>query len=436
MDLSDSWSLTLEILSSSSFRRTSGDYFDKYVHITGQPSPVSQDVEVSSASPSTVDGLRETLQDAMGGDVERKRKRPSTIAKEFDENTRVAFEKDKVFEAKEELLQKEKEMHNIMEKDNLVEGIQNENNNLVEKDNVMQEIHMEKEKENMLHEIQEEKDNLVKKDNVMQEIQKETDNLLQEIHMEKEKENMLQEIQKEKENLLQEIHMANETLQKRQKENDTLQKKNDQLQLDIAKKHKLQHEIQKKHKLHEEMQNENDKLQSIKDKLQLDIQKEKDSLQQEMRMENEVLQRKKDRVQQRIQKERATLQDEKDKHQQEKTKLQEEIRRMSEVNKIQESRIKLDVGGHVYTTSMLTLTKDQESMLALMFSGRHYVKKEEDGSYFIDRDGTHFRHILNYLRDGFCDEETLPTDRGIQTELLTEAEYYQLSGLVALLVRD
>ena len=406
VDLSDSWSMRLEILSSSSYRRTSGDYFDKYVHLTGQPSPVSQDEEVSSASPSTVDGLRETLQDTTGGDVERKRKRPSMTAKEFDENTRVAFEKDKVFEAKEEPTQKEKEMHNIMKKDNSVEEIQKEN------------------------------DNLVKKDNLMQEIQKETDNLLQEIHMEKEKENMLHEIQEEKENLLQEIHMANETLREKQKENETLQKKNDQLQLDIAKKHKLQHEIQKKHTLHEEMQKENDQLQTIKDKLQLKIQKEKDSLQQEMRMENEALQRKKDRVQQRIQKERATLQQEKDKIQQEKTKLQEEIRRMSEVNKIQESRIKLDVGGHVYTTSMLTLTKDQESMLALMFSGRHYVKKEEDGSYFIDRDGTHFRHILNYLRDGFCDEETLPTDRGILTELLTEAEYYQLSGLVSLLVRE
>ena len=412
MDLSELWSLTLEILSSSSYRRTSGDYFDKYVHLTGQPSPVSQDEEVSSASPSTVDGLRETLQDTTGGDVERKRKRPSTTVKELDENTRVAFEKEKQFQAKEELLQKEKEIHNITEKDSLVEGIQNENDNLVERDD------------------------LVKKDNVIQEIQKETDNLLQEIHMEKEKENMLHEIQEEKENLLQEIHMANETLREKQKENETLQKKNDQLQLDIAKKHKLQHEIQKKHKLHEEMQKENDKLQSIKDKLQLEIQKEKDSLQQEMRKENEELQRKKDKVQQRIQKERVTLQQEKDTFQHEKTKLQEEIRRMSEVNKIQESRIKLDVGGHVYTTSMLTLTKDQESMLALMFSGRHYVKKEEDGSYFIDRDGTHFRHILNYLRDGFCDEETLPTDRGILTELLTEAEYYQLSGLVALLVRE
>ena len=115
----------------------------------------------------------------------------------------------------------------------------------------------------------------------------------------------------------------------------------------------------------------------------------------------------------------------------EKDQLQEEIQLMSEVNKIQDARIKLDIGGHIYATSILTLTKDPQSMLAAMFSGRHSVKKEEDGSYFIDRDGTHFRYILNYLRDGGFKDGTLPGD--ILTELQTEAEYYQLSGLVDLI---
>jgi len=45
----------------------------------------------------------------------------------------------------------------------------------------------------------------------------------------------------------------------------------------------------------------------------------------------------------------------------------------------------------VYTTSMLTLTREKDSMLAAMFGGRHEVMKEEDGCVFIDRDGTHFR---------------------------------------------
>ena len=84
--------------------------------------------------------------------------------------------------------------------------------------------------------------------------------------------------------------------------------------------------------------------------------------------------------------------------QEEKDQLQKEIQLMSEINKIQDSCIKLNVGGHIHTTSTLTLTKEPLSMLAAMFSGRHSVKAQEDGSYFIDRDGTHFRYILNYLR--------------------------------------
>ena len=61
--------------------------------------------------------------------------------------------------------------------------------------------------------------------------------------------------------------------------------------------------------------------------------------------------------------------------------------------------MKLDVGGNVFTTSFLTLTREADSMLAAMFSGRHEIKKEEDGSVFTDRDGTHFRYCKNMSPD-------------------------------------
>ena len=62
--------------------------------------------------------------------------------------------------------------------------------------------------------------------------------------------------------------------------------------------------------------------------------------------------------------------------------------------------VRLSVGGVHFETSIETLRGDPDSMLAAMFSGRHNICKDEDGRYFIDRDGTHFRYILNYLRDG------------------------------------
>ena len=60
-------------------------------------------------------------------------------------------------------------------------------------------------------------------------------------------------------------------------------------------------------------------------------------------------------------------------------------------------KIVIDVGGILYSTSYSTLTKYPESMLGIMFSGRDAMQCQ-DGSFFIDRDGTQFRHILNYLR--------------------------------------
>ena len=67
------------------------------------------------------------------------------------------------------------------------------------------------------------------------------------------------------------------------------------------------------------------------------------------------------------------------------------------------------------------------SMLHAMFSGRFDTKPSEDGSYFIDRDGTHFRYILNYLRTG---QVVVPEDKVLRKELLTEAQFYQIEGII------
>ena len=91
------------------------------------------------------------------------------------------------------------------------------------------------------------------------------------------------------------------------------------------------------------------------------------------------------------------------------------------------STIKLNVGGQYFTTSVQTLAKDKGSMLHAMFSGRFDTKPAEDGSYFIDRDGTHFRYILNYLRTGYL---LILDDKLIRKEILEEAAFYQIRGIV------
>ena len=76
---------------------------------------------------------------------------------------------------------------------------------------------------------------------------------------------------------------------------------------------------------------------------------------------------------------------------------------------------------------METLTKDPNPMLETMFSGKFDTQPSEDGSFFIDRDGTHFRFILNYLRDG---KLILPEGATFHKELEAEATFYQIQGIL------
>jgi len=75
---------------------------------------------------------------------------------------------------------------------------------------------------------------------------------------------------------------------------------------------------------------------------------------------------------------------------QEKAAIEEITKTLNEVHFA--STIKLNVGGKIYKTTLDTLRKDPNSMLCAMFSGRFELKADEDdGAYFIDRDGELFR---------------------------------------------
>jgi hypothetical protein len=110
----------------------------------------------------------------------------------------------------------------------------------------------------------------------------------------------------------------------------------------------------------------------------------------------------------------------------ERARLDAEREQVAGLVSTQANKVKLQVGDHSFTTSRDTLCRVKGSMLEAMFSGRHAIKAEEDGSVFIDRDGEHFKFILNYLRDG-----KLPSglSREVREVLAAEAEYYQLEDL-------
>ena len=86
----------------------------------------------------------------------------------------------------------------------------------------------------------------------------------------------------------------------------------------------------------------------------------------------------------------------------------------------------LNVGGIRYSTSMQTLCMCRNTMLSKMFDSNFPLKLEDDGSYFIDRDGTHFRYILNFLRDNNLN---VPSNESLINELLSEVKYYQIKPM-------
>ncbi|KAF1767465.1 hypothetical protein GCK72_007424 [Caenorhabditis remanei] len=88
--------------------------------------------------------------------------------------------------------------------------------------------------------------------------------------------------------------------------------------------------------------------------------------------------------------------------------------------------VKLNIGGTFFQTTKSTLTRF-DGMLKVMMETEIPVEKDESGCIFIDRDPTHFRLILNFLRDSHV---ALPDSEKEILEIEQEAQYYLLSGLM------
>ncbi|XP_020312364.1 BTB/POZ domain-containing protein kctd15-like [Oncorhynchus tshawytscha] len=95
--------------------------------------------------------------------------------------------------------------------------------------------------------------------------------------------------------------------------------------------------------------------------------------------------------------------------------------------------VHIDVGGHMYTSSLGTLTKYPESRISRLFNGTEPIVLDSlKQHYFIDRDGDIFRYILSFLRT--C-KLLLPEDFKDFPQLYEEARYYQLTPMVRELER-
>jgi BTB/POZ domain len=64
-----------------------------------------------------------------------------------------------------------------------------------------------------------------------------------------------------------------------------------------------------------------------------------------------------------------------------------------------------------------------------MFAGKLSSARDSQGRIFIDRDGSHFAIILNYLRNGAYYELPASLTRDQLQALMSEADFYALSSL-------
>jgi hypothetical protein len=94
------------------------------------------------------------------------------------------------------------------------------------------------------------------------------------------------------------------------------------------------------------------------------------------------------------------------------------------------NKIRLDVGGRYFSVTLDMMLKYPNSFFGRLFSGRWEDQIGPDGAYFINRSGTLFHLIVDFLRDGGLEVDLSELDHAA---LCREADFYQLKELVEVL---
>ena len=132
---------------------------------------------------------------------------------------------------------------------------------------------------------------------------------------------------------------------------------------------------------------------------------------------------------------------EKERLREEKREIEERRERSEAVFAGKEQLITIEVGGEKFKTDWKTLARHPDSIFPeMMRIAQEAVPphKSRCDNIFIDRDGKHFRFILNFMRQG---EEVMRgtalrnADHYVLHEMLCEVRYYRLKHLELLLQR-
>eukprot|EP00128_Syssomonas_multiformis_P009059 Colp12_sorted_trinity150504_noHs@23235 len=90
--------------------------------------------------------------------------------------------------------------------------------------------------------------------------------------------------------------------------------------------------------------------------------------------------------------------------------------------------IKLNIGGKIFETTRMTLSRDPNCFLAKLCCEESSIPalKDDNGAYLIDRDPHYFAPVLNFLRHG----KLIMDDHVSAWGVLAEAEFYGVTELI------
>jgi WD40 repeat protein len=126
----------------------------------------------------------------------------------------------------------------------------------------------------------------------------------------------------------------------------------------------------------------------------------------------------------------GTIVSEEEKHKRRSMELRE---RYKQQQKEKMELVKLNIGGWRYTTTKATLTRISSSFFNALMEGDIPSTLDDEGAYFIDREGRYFEPILNFMRTG---ELIIPKSMSKEA-VLHEADFYCVTPVVtALLLQE
>ncbi|ELR24748.1 K+ channel tetramerization subfamily protein [Acanthamoeba castellanii str. Neff] len=107
--------------------------------------------------------------------------------------------------------------------------------------------------------------------------------------------------------------------------------------------------------------------------------------------------------------------------------LEQRARYVAQLCQEKPELVKLNIGGTRYTTTKATLTRLEDSFFKALLDGDIPSTLDDQGAYFIDREGRYFEPILNYMRTG----ELLIPPSMPKSAVLAEADFYCITPVVA-----